>query len=121
MTARVKKFCDEYLVSGNATDAAKKAGYSQKTGYSQGQRLLKNAEVSEYLEKRMQELQSAKIASAEEVLQYITSVVRSENEETKDRLKASELLAKRYGMLTDRVNITGAIPVVICGEDDLQE
>lgn len=121
LTIKQQKFCDEYLISGNATDAAVKAGYSKKTArVIGGENLLKPA-IKEYLDGKMKELEQSKIASAEEVLQYITSVVRSEGEETKDRIKAAELLSKRYGLLSERLNVTGSVPVVICGEEELED
>ena len=140
MTPKQKRFCDEYLIDCNATQAAIRAGYSEKTAYSIGQRLLKDVEVSTYIAQRTEEMQSKTIASAEEVMQYLTSVLRGESKSSvlslcgdgcqevieklpdeKEKLKAAELLAKRYGLLTDKVGIEGVIPVVISGEEDLDD
>ena len=66
MTPRQRKFCDEYLISGNATDAAIKAGYSPKTAKSIGQRLLTFVDLKQYIETELEKLHSAKIADAEE-------------------------------------------------------
>ena len=55
LTIKQKKFADEYIISGNATEAATKAGYSEKTAYSSGQRLLKKVEITEYIRKRQEE------------------------------------------------------------------
>lgn len=52
LNERQKRFCDEYLIDNNATQAAIRAGYSEKTAYSMGQRLLKNVEVSAYIDMR---------------------------------------------------------------------
>ena len=57
MNERQRRFADEYIISGNATDAAIKAGYSEKTARSQGQRLLTKVDISEYIKKRMDEIQ----------------------------------------------------------------
>jgi len=144
MTNRQKKFCDEYLICGNATEAAKKAGYSAKSAKSCGQRMLTFANCQKYLNERMEQLQSQKIASAEEVLQHLTSVLRGESQsevvivegtgdgcsearkimkapDEKEKLKAAELLAKRYGILTEKVDVGGSVPVVICGEEALKD
>jgi phage terminase small subunit len=137
LNARQQRFCDEYLISGNATQSAIKAGYSEKTAYSHGQRLLKDVEIKSYIEERMTEIKSEKIATAEEVLQYLTSVLRGETRSheivvdsdgarvmskppsEKDRLKSAELIGKRYGIYTEKLNVEGAIPVVI--KDDVDE
>ena len=144
MTPKQKRFCDEYLIDCNATQAAIRAGYSEKTAYSIGQRLLKDVEISAYISEQAESINSKTIANAIEVMQYLTSVLRGdEKEETivvegcgegfstarrmfkevgaRDRLKAAELLAKRYGLLTDKIDVDGAIPVVISGGDELED
>lgn len=78
LTAKQQRFCDEYLVDLNATQAAIRAGYSEKTAYSQGQRLLKHVEVKAYIEKRMEEKDEELIATQDEVLKYLTAVMRRE-------------------------------------------
>ena len=117
MTDKQKRFCDEYLIDCNATQAAIRAGYSEKTAYSIGDENLKKPELKNYIDERMAELASEKVATADEVIQYLTSVLRgsSEGEEIvvegigdgcseartmkkapseKERLKAAELLGK---------------------------
>lgn len=136
MTEKQKRFADEYLIDLNATQAAIRAGYSKKTAYSQGERLLKNVEVEKYIQERMKQLASEKVATAEEVIQYLTSVLRGEakGEEIviegcgdgyseaktmmkapseKDKLKAAELLGKRYGLFKDKVELEGEVGVNI--------
>lgn len=126
LNAKQKQFYKEYLVDANATQSAIRAGYSKKTAYSQGQRLLKNVEGQKYLAELMAEKESKLIADQDEVLRYLTSVLRGESQSTeivvegigdgcseartimkepseKDRLKAAELLGKRYGIYTDKV------------------
>lgn len=90
-------FCEAYLVSGNATDAAIKAGYSPKTARSQGHRLLTNADIKKYIEDRNEELKDANTADIEEVRQFWTSTMRDGDLLRRDRLKASELLGKSLG------------------------
>lgn len=118
MNAKQKKFADYYLKTLNATESAKKAGYSKKTAYSQGQRLLKNDEVCEYLEKRMQKQENKRIASLEEVLEFLTDTMKDRRNKTNDRVKAAELLGKRYAAFTDNTNHTGDIEVVVTIDDD---
>lgn len=81
MTPKQEAFVQEYLIDFNATQAAVRAGYSSKTAYSIGQRLLKNVEVQEYLEILLAGLESKKIADAEEVLQTLTRILRREESE----------------------------------------
>lgn len=134
MNAKQMKFCDEYMVDSNATQAAIRAGYSEQTAYSQGQRLLKHVEVKNRIAELMDKHQSERVASAQEVLEYLTSVVRGESRseivvveatgdgmseaknvekapDEKDKLRAAELLGKRYGLYSDKVNVTGSVPV----------
>ena len=138
-----KQFFKEYIVDANATQSAIRAGYSKKTAYSQGQRLLKNVEGQKYLQELMDEKEKALIADQDEVLKYLTSVLRGESQSTeivvegigdgcseartilkepseKDRLKAAELLGKRYGLYTDKVQAEVVLPV-FGGEDELEE
>ena len=141
MTAKQKRFCDEYLIDLNATQAAIRAGYSKKTANEQGARLLTNVSVKEYIAERMKEKEKELIASQDEVLKYLTSVLRGESESTelvvegvgegcsmartilkepseKDRLKAAELLGKAYGIYTNKLE-TDIQQVIIV--DDLDE
>ena len=128
MNARQKRFCEEYLVDCNATQAAIRAGYSPKTAYSQGQRMLKNVETKTYIDGQLEQLHSAKTADAREVIEYLTSVMRGECVNTdgspvcmRDRLKAAELLGKRHGIFTERVQLDGVVPVMIVGDDHLED
>lgn len=137
MTPKQQKFCDEYLISGNATDAAIKAGYSPKTAKQTGSENLSKPDLRAYIDEQLEKLHSAKIADAEEVIKYLTSVMRGEHTEqvlklvgegvqtvtdidvsAKERLKAAELIGKRYGLFTDKVGVEGAVPVVI--QNDLE-
>lgn len=140
MTPRQQKFCDEYLISGNATEAAIKAGYSRKTAKQTGSENLAKPNLRAYIDEQLAKIHSAKIADAEEVMKYLTSVMRGEHTEqvlklvgegvqtvtdidvsAKERLKAAELIGKRYGLFTDKVGLEGAVPVIITGDDQLED
>lgn len=138
LTIKQKKFADEYIISGNATESYKKAGYawkSENTAYTNASRLLRNAKVKKYIEERMQDLEDEKIADQKEVLEYLTRVIRGEETEKvlvqvgrgkqafaenipsiADRTKAAELIGKRYGTFTDKVDLTSDLTIVF--EDD---
>ena len=101
MNANQKAFADYYIECGNATEAAKRAGYSEKTAYSIGQRLLKHVEVSAHIAQRQQEIESERIASLREIQEFRTRVVRGEEKDQfdldaalPDRLKAATDLEK---------------------------
>ena len=82
LTAKQQLFCDEYLIDLNATQAAIRAGYSKKTAYSIGQENLNKPEIKEYIEKRMAEKEESLIAKQDEVMRYLTSVMRRELNES---------------------------------------
>lgn len=126
MTAKQQRFCDEYLIDLNATQAAIRAGYSTRTAQQMGAENLSKPVVKEYIAARMAEKESELIADQNEVLKYLTSVMRGQSRskvvvvenvgdftsqaremekapDEKERLKAAELLGKRYGLYTDKV------------------
>ncbi|MCB2836602.1 terminase small subunit [Streptococcus dysgalactiae subsp. dysgalactiae] len=124
LTLKQKRFADEYIISANATAAAIKAGYSKKTARSIGQENLTKPDIKAYIDERLEKLESEKIATQEEVLQYLTSIMRGDQQEktlisigelgqkivdidvgAKDRIKAAELLGKRYRLFTDKVEM----------------
>ena len=142
LTAKQQRFCDEYLIDLNATQAALRAGYSAKTAYRTGADNLKKPQIQEFLGERMKEKESELIAGQDEVLRYLTGVMRGETQaevvvventgdyrsearamqkapDEKERLKAAELLGKRYGLFTDKLDVQAAERVVIV--DDLGE
>ena len=144
LNARQKAFCEFYVVSGNATDAAIKAGYSESYAKDRIHTLMKNVGISRYMDELMRKLESKRIATAEEVLQNLTAMMRGEIQEevvvvegegdgvssariikkqvsAKERIKAAELLGKRHALFTDKTKIEGTLPVMIVGEDDLDE
>lgn len=109
MNQRRRAFCEAYLASGNAAQAAREAGYSERTARSIGQRLLTFADVQDYLEQRNEEISKANTADIEEIREFWTATMRNTSEKTGDRLKASELLAKTYGAFLERLDV-GAAP-----------
>ena len=142
LTLKQKKFADEYIISCNATEAYLKVYTSVKkenVARTNASRLLTNANVKNYIDERLSEIDSEKIADQKEVMEYLSSVMRGEQTEqtlkscgaewgqeitdievgAKDRIKAAELLGKRYGMWTDKIDTTGNIEIRI--EDDYGE
>lgn len=128
MTLKQQRFADEYIITGNATQSAIKAGYSSKYANTNANKLLQNTTIKNYIDERLAKLESEKIATQEEVLQYLTSVMRGEKTEpllvldgegtqkviqavpnVQSRTRAAELLGKRYGTFTDRVDINAQI------------
>lgn len=91
MNDRRKKFVDEYILTGNATEAAKRAGYSTRTAYSQGERLLRNAEVRPAIDKRLAEAASEKTLTQKQLLEFLSAVVRGE---VKDETVQNKLIGK---------------------------
>lgn len=141
LTDKQRKFADEYLIDCNATQAAIRAGYSKKTAYSIGDENLRKPEIKAYIEAKLEEISSHKIATAEEVKEYLTSVLRGESEsevvvvegsgdgcsyakrmmkhpDEKEKLKAAELLGKAYGIYKEKLDVHTE-PVVI--KNDLKE
>lgn len=128
LTTKQKNFCEYYLQTGNATEAAKKAGYSEKTAYAIGQENLKKPVISEYIAKRIEKQEKALVADADEVLKFFTSTMRGEVKDQfgldpalSDRIRAAELLGKRYRLFADKVSVEGVVPVVISGDDELED
>ena len=103
MTGKQQIFIQEYLIDFNATRAAKSAGYSEKTAYSQGQRLLKNFEVQNKIKSLMEGRISELIATKEQRQQFWTETMYNAEEDMKNRLRASELLGKSCGDFLDRI------------------
>lgn len=133
MTEKQKRFCDEYLIDCNPARAYKavyKNVKNDNVAKSAGNRLLTNVDVKNYIETELQKISDAKVADAKEVMEYLTSVLRGEAKSSeivvegtgegcsearemlkepseKDKLKAAELLGKRYGMWRDKVEVSG--------------
>lgn len=135
MIKRMKDFADFYLETGNIYQSAIKAGYSENYAKTNASKLLEKDSVRTYIEERLAEVQSKRIADITEIMEYLTKGLRQELEEEvvvvtemgaqvikkkislRDSNKCVELLAKRYGLLTDRLNVDGNVGVTII--DDL--
>lgn len=122
---RQKRFADNYIIDPNAFKAAVDAGYSVKYAKAQSHRLLENVGIRQYMDERLEEINSEKVANQEEVLEYLTKVLRGEETDqavvfqgadygssiediqvaNKDRIRAAELLGKRYGLWVDKQEI----------------
>lgn len=122
MTAKQIRFCDEYLIDLNATQAAIRAGYTPKYANTNASKLLQITTIKEFIAARMADKEKELIADQDEVLRYLTAVMRGNSSasvlareesgadhviekppDEKERLKAAELLGKRYGLYTDKV------------------
>lgn len=132
LTLKQKRFADEYIITGNATESAVKAGYSKKYANTNASKLLQNTTIKKYIDERLEILDSEKIADQKEVLQYLSAVMRGEHKEktlisigefgqeivdidvgAKDRIKAAELLGKRYKLFTDKVEMDVSSDITI--------
>lgn len=132
LTLKQQRFADEYIISGNATQSAIEAGYSKKYANTNASKLLQNTTIKHYIDEQLEILKNERVADQQEVLEYLTSIVRGEQTEqtlrgvgegaqeidnidvsAKDRIKAAELLGKRYGIWTDKTELTGEIDTEI--------
>lgn len=145
MTPKQKRFCVEYLVDLNGTQAAIRAGYSKKTANRIASQLLSKLDIKSYIaEIREREFEDT-IATAKEAEAFLAKAMRGDIDEevivtegigdgvslarivnkqisAKDRLKAAELIGKRNSLFTDKVDVDATIrPVVIGGEDELTD
>ncbi|HII4414718.1 terminase small subunit [Clostridium perfringens] len=126
LTPKQKTFAEYYIETGNATEAARKAGYKGKNLNRIASENLSKLDIKSYIDEKMKELEDKRIAKAEEVLEYLTRVIRGEETEqvvvtenigdfmseakvvdkeisAKDKIKAAELLGKRYRLFVDKV------------------
>lgn len=129
MTPKQKAFCEYYIETGNAAEAARRAGYREKTAYQTGAENLRKPYIAEYIKTRLAEIEAGRIATADEVVRFYTSVMRGEvkdqfglDAQLADRLNAGKELMKRYERLESREvdeslnkarEILGDVPSVI--------
>lgn len=130
LNERQRRFADEYVISGVAYSAAVKAGYSEKYANVGAHKLLANVRIAEYIAKRMDELNSNKVADQQEIMEFLTAVIRGEVTEpalimARDgsqkvieikpgvnvRKTAAVDLGKRYAMWTEKLRVEGAVDV----------
>ena len=119
MNQRQQAFADYYLELGNAAEAARKAGYSQRTARRIGSQLLTNMDIKAYILHRQEQDEAHRIADGNEVLAFFTAVMRGEvrdqfgfDPSLSDRLKAADALMKRY-MPTLRIDDCGLLADII--------
>lgn len=130
LTIKQQRFADEYIITGNKYQAAIKAGYSENYAKGNVVKLFENESVKKYIEERLKNLKKESIAEQDEVLQYLSSIMRGEQQEqtlvgegmgsqsiedidvsAKDRIKAAELIGKRYALWTDKQEVSGDLSV----------
>ncbi|OQQ84385.1 terminase small subunit [Ligilactobacillus salivarius] len=128
LTQKQQRFVDEYIISGNATQAAIKAGYSKKTARFVGAENLTKPNIKDELEKRNAEIKSQKTMDMQEVMERLAAIARGETVEqqvtnkgtvvevepkTSDQIRAMELIGKRYGAWTDKKEVTGGLEISV--------
>lgn len=123
LTAKQKRFVQEYLIDLNATQAAIRAGYSKKSAHSIGPENLEKPEIKQAIDERLKQIDEEKTADAKEIREFWTRVMRGEEKDTvlrydneghqveteinvsmKDRIRASELMGKSFAMFTDKID-----------------
>lgn len=127
LNQRQIRFVQNYMKTNNITHSAIDAGYSPKTAHVQGCNLLKNTKVSEYINAINERIESDKIADIQEVMEYLTSVMRGEKKDQFDldpalseRTKAASELAKRLDVKARNLNIECAVNIIDDIPDDTE-
>lgn len=137
LTLKQKQFADEYIRTGNAYQSAINVGYSEKYAKARSHKMLENVGINQYIDENLEIIQKESIAEADEIMRYLTRVLRAEEKEeilvyvgdgmqeiqtikpsAKDRIKAAELLGKRYRLWTDKQEVEITTPIFI---DDVPE
>lgn len=106
-----KAFAEHYAACLNATEAAKMAGYSEKMARSIGQRLLTNVDIKNYIQSLTENAKNKRIATIEEVLEYLSETMRNPAEQTKERTKAAQIL--REALEKTQNNVDDAIAEIV--------
>lgn len=119
LNKRQLDFIQEYMKTNNITQSAIKAGYSPKTAAVQGCNLLKNVKVRNYIDAINERLESEKIADIQEVMEYLTSVMRGEAKDQfdmdvsiQDRTRAAGELARRLDVKSRNLNVECAVNII---------
>lgn len=140
LSIKQKRFADEYIISGNAYQSAIDAGYSKAYAKADSHKLLEKPGIKSYIESRMLEMDKRKVADQQEVLEYLTSVMRGEVTEpltvldgdgyqrvidaspsVATRNKAAELLGKRYRIFTEKQEVEVTGQVIFNGEAEIED
>lgn len=109
MTHRQELFIQEYIKTGNATHSVITAGYSKKTAYSIGQRLLKNVDIKEAIDRLSKNIAINNIMTAKERQEFLTSLILNNDVKISDKLKAVDLLNKMTGEYIQKVEVNGNV------------
>ncbi|KGI85383.1 hypothetical protein JY98_03735 [Exiguobacterium mexicanum] len=140
MNERQKRFCDEYLVDLNATQAAIRAGYSEKYAGQNADKLLKNTKIKDYIDARLKSKERSLIASQDDILQALTRILHGDERGTalvgvgmgaqevsqvpptnSEKIRAAEILGKYHKLFTDRqeIEMRGSVQFIddIGGDD----
>lgn len=137
LTIKQKKFAQEYIKSGNATEAAIKAGYNKNSARQIASENLTKPYIRDFIKERLDKMDRKSTADEKEVMEYLTKIMRGQDVEEilkgvgmgeqalvdkkpsiSDRTRAAELIGRRYGMFTDNVNVEGNVGAVII--DDIE-
>jgi phage terminase small subunit len=123
LSEQQKRFADYYIQSGNASEAYRKAEYKAKGNAAEAaaSRLLRNVKVIDYIEQRNKQFENDRIADMEEVKRFWTETMRNKNIEQKDRLKASEYIAKTNGAFIEKREISGEMNQNVHIDNDLSK
>lgn len=120
LTEKERIFADEYIKTTNATQSAIKAGYAENSASVTGSKMLRKPKVRQYIDAVMNERSKNTIATADEVLEYLTKVMNGEEKDAfgldasiADRTKAAELLGKRHMLFTEKVKLDAEIEIDI--------
>lgn len=120
LTEKERIFADEYIKTTNATQSAITAGYAENSASVTGSKMLRKPKVRQYIDAVMNERSKNTIATADEVLEYLTRVMCGEEKDAfgldvsvADRTKAAELLGKRHMLFTDKVKLDAEIEIDI--------
>ena len=123
LTEKQKAFADHYIECLNAAEAARKAGYSENCARQIGKENLTKPYIEHYIEQRLAEKESKRVAKQDEILEFLTAVMRNDTEylgqydliEIRDRLKAAEKLGKRYAIFTDVIEQNSDVTINVEG------
>lgn len=120
LTEKERIFANEYIKTTNATQSAIKAGYAENSASVTGSKMLRKPKVRQYIDAVMNERSKNTIATADEVLEYLTKVMNGEEKDAfgldasiADRTKAAELLGKRHMLFTEKVKLDAEIEIDI--------
>lgn len=132
LSPKQKRFADEYIKTGNAYQSAINVGYSKQYAKARSHKMLENVSINQYIDNNLEIIQKESIAEADEIMRYLTRILRAEEKEeilvyvgdgmqeiqtirpnAKDRIKAAELLGKRYRMWTDKQEIDFVTPIFL--------